>query len=175
MNLKTKAARLPNVAVFSRNHRHYLEEAACIGAENPECLITFRASKAWISAKVALERFGPREVYFVPIGAGTLVEYEAKLERVLLFPKQGTRETEEMLKYCPPSTRNEGLWEKFGEKVNTLYAISHCYKPASPFPFTALSKVSDDTRIDRNYGYSYALVYRYCRRCAESPCRCAKT
>ena len=91
----------------------------------------------------------------------------------MLHPEPNTKATEELLENCLPETRDEGLWEQYGEVVRTLYVISHCQKIASPFPYTALTKLSDGLRIDENYGYSYALVYEYCPKCESSPCRCS--
>jgi len=58
-------------------------------------------------------------------------------------------------------TRGEGLWEEYGETVRTLYAVSHCRVVESPFPFTALRKLSDNSRVHEGYGYSYALVHEH--------------
>jgi len=173
MSLQAKVAQAPNVAIFCRNHPKYLEHAAKIGAGTPENPITFRASTVWKSGEVAVNVHGPRKIYFVPVGGKGLVEYEATLEKVVLHPEPNTKATEELLENCLPETRDEGLWEQYGEVVRTLYVISHCQKIASPFPYTALTKLSDGLRIDENYGYSYALVYEYCPKCESSPCRCS--
>jgi len=173
MNLQTKVAQTPNVAIFCRNHSEYLEHAAKIGAETPERPITFRASTVWKSGEVAIDVHGPRKIYFVPVGGKGLVEYKATLEEVVLRPEPNTRAAEEILENCLPETRGEGLWEQYGEVVRTLYVISHCQKLTSPFPYTSLTKLSNGLRIDENYGYSYALIYEYCLKCESSPCRCS--
>lgn len=163
MSLQAKVAQASNAAIFCRNHPEYLERAVEIGAETPERLITFRASTVWKSGAVAVDVHGPRKIYFVPVGGKGLVEYEATLEKVVLHPAElNTEAREALLENCLPETFDEGLWEKYGSMVRTLYLISHCQKLASPFPYTVLTKLSDGLRIDENYGYSYALVYEYC-------------
>jgi hypothetical protein len=156
-DLRAKINEISNVAVFCRNHLKYLEKAA---EEDPEKPITFRSGTIWRSAEYVLKRYGSCKIYFVPIGKN-LVEYEATLREVLLNPKRGEAKTEELLRNCLEETHNEGLWEKYGEKVRTLYVIHGCRKIKSPFPFTALKKVSDDQNISKKYGYSYAIVYEY--------------
>jgi len=172
MTLQRRVGQTPKTALFCRNHREYLEHAAEIGAQNPEKPITFRASTTWKSAQIAVGVHGPRRIYLVPIGGQGLVEYQATLEEVELYPEPNTRVTQELLENCLPETRDEGLWEEYGETVRTLYVISHCRRLASPFPFTALTKLFDSKPIDRNYGYSYAICYEYCPRCESSPCGC---
>ena len=170
MSLEVKVAQTPNVAVFCRNHRPYLEEAA---KKPPEQLITFRASTVWKSGKAAVDAHGSRRIYFVPIGGERLVEYEATLEEVVLYPSPDAKATKALLENCLDSTREEGLWEQYGETVRTLYVISHCHRLTTPFPYTALTKLSNGLRIDENYGYSYSVVYEYCPKCESSPCRCS--
>lgn len=173
MSLQAKVARTPNVAIFCRNHPEYLEHAAKIGAETPGKPITFRASTVWKSGEVAVDVHGPRKIYFVPVGGTVLIEYEATLEKVVLHPEPSARATKELLENCLPETRDEGLWEQYGEAVRTLYVISHCRELATPFSYTALTKLSNGLRIDENYGYSYSVVYEYCSKCKKSPCRCS--
>lgn len=172
INPQVKAAKATNVAIFCRNHPKYLEEAARIGAKTPEKPITFRASTVWKSGEVAVDVHGPRKIYFVPVGGQELVQYEATLEQVELHPDPNTEATKKLLANCLDSTRNEGLWEQYGKTVRTLYVISHCQKVVSPFPYTMLTKLSDGLHIDKNYRYSYTLVYEYCPECGSSPCRC---
>ena len=62
--------------------------------------------------------------------------------------------------------------EKYDLVVRTLYVITHCRKLDIPFPYTALTKLSNEKKINTNYGYSYALVYEYCIKCGKSPCMC---
>jgi hypothetical protein len=98
-------------------------------------------------------------VYFAPIGGKGDIEYEATLHSVLLNPRPGQQEVENLLALCLDETKDEGLW---GEKVSTLYVIRQC-RPTGPFPMTALVKLSDDRPISERYGYSYSVVYEYTR------------
>ena len=173
MNLQVKVAKNSNVAIFCRNHPEYLERASKIGAETPEQPITFRARKVWKSGKAAIDIHGPRKIYFVPVGGGELVEYEAILDEVVLYPEFNTKATQALLENSLPETRGEGLWEQYGGKARTLYVISHCQQLAVPFPYTALTKVDNGLPVHKNYGYSYSVVYEYCSECKSSPCRCS--
>ncbi|MEA3339620.1 MAG: hypothetical protein U9R15_06610 [Chloroflexota bacterium] len=173
MSLQTKVTQTTNAAILCRKHPVYLEHAAQIGAETPAQPITFRTSEVWRSGQVAVDTHGPRVIYFTPAGE-RLVEYEALLEKVVLYPKPDTRATKELLKNCLPETRDQGLWEQYDEPVQTLYVISHCHRRlASSFPFTKLTKLSDGLPIDESYSAGYALVYEYCTKCKNSPCRCS--
>jgi hypothetical protein len=173
MDLQKKVARTSNVAVFCRNYPELLEHAAKIGAEIPEQLITFRANTVWKSAKAAVDVHGPRKIYFVPVEGQGLVQYEATLDKVVLYPDPSARETQELLNNCLPETREEGLWEQYSG-LRTLYVISHCRRLPVPFAYTLLRKLSDRLPISEGYGYSYSVVYEYCPECGGSPCRCAK-
>jgi hypothetical protein len=53
-------------------------------------------------------------------------------------------------------TKGEGLWEKYGKKVETLYEISGC-RQVRPFRQDELVK-HDGTRLNRHFKYSYAIV-----------------
>lgn len=155
---ENKICRTPRIAVFSRNHSKFLESAERVSSQHPERLITFRASTSWKSALLALKYRSSLPVYFVPVGQGKDVQYEATLHTVLLHPRAGDEETEKLLAFSLEETRHEGLWK--GE-VNTLYVIRQCRKLPKPFPMTALVKVSDDQPISERYGYSYSMVYEY--------------
>lgn len=159
MRLEAKAASTPAVAVFSRNHREYLDAAVKADPERP---ITFRAQRVWRAARAAVETYGPRKIYFVPIPGNKLVEYQALLEKVVLYPAQLDADTvNQLLANCLEKTRDEGLWEQYGEVVRTLYVISHCQKLASPFPQTALRKLSDEEPIAENYVRAYVVCYEH--------------
>lgn len=173
MNIQSKVIRTPNVAIFCRNHQKYLESAIKIEAETPGRPVTFRASTIWKSAEVALNAHGERKIYFVTIGGVESVEYEANLKKILLHPLINDKETIKLLNYCPPETIEEDLWEKFNLTVRTLYVISQCRKLDTPFPFTALTKLSDEKKIDVNFKYSYSIVYEYYPKCGKSPCDCS--
>jgi hypothetical protein len=161
MDLQTKVEQTPDVAVLCQNHRIYLEHAAKIGDREPGRTIAFRATDIWRSGQVALQAHGPRKIYLVPDDA-LEVEYEATLQRLLLNPAADDPQTKEFLRHCLPETQDQGLWEQYGDQVRTLYMISHCQWIASPFPFTALTKLSDGQRVGDNYNYGYVLVHEIC-------------
>ncbi len=170
MSLQADVTQVPNVAIFCQNHPVYLEHAAKIGAKAPAQPITFRTSALWKSGQAALEAHGPRKIYFAPKD-DPWIAYEATLEQVALHPEPNTPTTEALLANCLPETRDQGLWEQYGETVRTLYVISGCQKLPSPFAYTQLTKLSDGAPIDEGYSYGYVLVYEYCPRCEHSPCQ----
>lgn len=151
--------RTERVAVFARNHREYLDEALSRNMSRPERFTTFRSSKRWTGAHAVNAEHGTLRIFFAPVGGEKMVEHRAMLHQVHLDPDPDDPITQEVLACELESTREEGLWEKFGQKVQTLYVISHCECLDNPFPFTHLIKASDGTPISPNYGYSYSLVH----------------
>jgi hypothetical protein len=143
------------VAVFSRNHREYLDEATAVAKRDPSKRIVFRSRDGWATAGREVARVGPVAIYFSAAGAEGQVEYAAELCGVLRGPLKGSPETEKWLSQALPSTLAEGLWEP---PAATLYAIRNCRKLRHPFPMTRLIKVSDQKPISPNYGYSYSVV-----------------
>jgi hypothetical protein len=149
---------IPEIAVFTRNHRIYLDSAKEIGALNPKQSITFRAEKPWVSAASYLETRAPRRLYVVPIDGDGWVEFVADLHEIHLNPKIGELKTKELLTHVLPSTEDEGddgLWGK------TLYVIKNCRKLPRSFPQTELIKVSDRKPLSKDYKRSYSIVYAH--------------
>ena len=149
------------LAVFTRNHRKYLDEAAERNVADPVRPTAFRSGVRWVSARSANESVGPLRIYFAPIGGENKVEYQADLTHVHLDPKRGDTTADNILAWELDSTKGEGLWEKYGEKVRTLYVISRCERLETAFPATELVKTSDGKPISERYGYSYCLVYAH--------------
>jgi len=144
---------IPNdVAVFSRNHRHYLEEAATRDSSAP---IVFRAAARWATAEREISKLGALPIYLAAVGAAGQVEYAAALCGVLLDPVEGSSEAEKWLARVLSSTASEGLWD---QSVKTLYAMRACRMLKQPFPITRLVKLADGKPISADYGYSYAIV-----------------
>lgn len=146
------------IAVFARNHREYLQEAAARNLARPERFTTFRSAKKWAKVHAANVEHGTMKIYFAPVGGQQGVEYEAILHQVHLSPRMNDPITTEMLATELESTREEGLWEQYRKPVQTLYIISHCKQLADPFPISELIKVSDHKPISENFGYSYCVV-----------------
>jgi hypothetical protein len=92
------------------------------------------------------------------IGGAGEIEYEAELCDGQIEPRRGDPKTEALLTSVLKSTKDEGLWEKYGKTAETLYAIRACRRRARPFPITSLVKLSDGKPISADYGYSYAIV-----------------
>ena len=160
MSLKTKIEKHKNIAVFTRNHGKYIEEAVARNQVRPERFTTFRSSVKWTSAHLANSEYGTIPIYFAPVGSDNGVEYEALLHQIHLDPVAGQPDTTEVLALELESTRDEGLWEQYGSQVKTLYVISHCKRLEKPFPINNLIKLEDEKPISENYGYSYSIVFQ---------------
>ena len=151
---KTKLQK-SGAALFTRNHRGYIERAA----EQVDRLVTFRAARSWSSAKLALDELGaPLRVYLACNGGGPQVEYVADLVDVHLDPTEGDDHTERLLGLQLSETEGEGLWEEHGKRVKTLYVLRGCRRLETPFSITALVKLADGQPIAEDYRYSYSLV-----------------
>jgi hypothetical protein len=147
------------IAVFTRNHRRYLDKAVAISARNPTEMIVFRARTRWATALRELAAGGAMPIYMSRIGSEGMVEYVADLCDGELDPSPGDRRTETLLAQVLADTKEEGLWEEYGG-VGTLYAIRACRRLEEPFPITSLVKVSNGKPISADYGYSYSIVHR---------------
>jgi HNH endonuclease len=146
-------------AVFTRNHSQYLARAAEIHATTPGKGITFRSQQEWTTAYRAVQALGGIPAYFSVIDGEGMVEYEAKLVRVLVDPKPADPATKLLLEDCLEETSGEGLWEEYGQTLKTLYVVKACRKLQRPFLMTSLIKVGDDQPIHPDYSYSYSIVY----------------
>lgn len=151
---------MPEVAVFVRNHVHYLERACQISAEDPSRPVTFRSSKKWAAAKKALDEQVVVRAYLSPTGGDGQVTFSAMIKNIVLDPRKGDADTDRALANQLPETVNEDLWAQDDGPVKTLYEVSHCKRLSSPFPMTQLLKRSDGKPISENYGYSYVPVHR---------------
>lgn len=147
---------MTKIAVFARNHEHYLEKAAEITGYDPNKLVTFRSSKPWTTASDALKSQRVAKIYFSPKAA--LVMYEATLKEIILNPRKGDPATDAALENQLPETVNEQLWEPENGSVKTLYSIAACRKLPQPFQMTTLIKASDGKPISENYRYAYLPV-----------------
>jgi hypothetical protein len=90
-----------------------------------------------------------------------MVEYQAMIHHIKLNPSQKDPETRTLLGFSLKETMDEGLWEKEGISVNTLYTITHCCRLPVAFPMTELIKIADNQPISEDFGYSYSLVYEH--------------
>ncbi|MGD8726800.1 MAG: HNH endonuclease [Gemmatimonadales bacterium] len=149
-----KSARPTLPAVFTRNHRGYLEEAARIGTRTPARLITFRSEVIWRRASDLLGLYGALPIYFAVIGEAHSIRYAATLKALDLHPQESREATRQLLAYSLKATKQERVWTP-GE--GTLYAIAGC-KAIRPFSLSRLRKLSDGNPVDSRYRYSYALV-----------------
>lgn len=94
-------------------------------------------------------------MYFSTVGGKGIVEYKATLHTLLIEPRAGDPETEELLRFELPETEGEGLWGEYGSNVHTLYVVTNCHLVDQTFPLTELIKVSDDEPISADYSYGY--------------------
>jgi hypothetical protein len=139
-------------AVFSRNHKSYLDEASRRGRDE---WTTFRSNVRWVTAGNAVKANGSCKIYFAAIDGDGTVNYEAELVHVQLDPRTSSAETRRLLLKALKSTTKEKLWDN---GVRTLYVIANCKRLDKPFSQTKLRKVNDNKPLDKNYIRSYALV-----------------
>jgi len=150
-----------DLAVFTRNHRRYLQEATELSRQDPGKKILFRARSKWAAAYSYIAEKGPTEIYMSAVGGNGKVEYAATLCEIMLDPSSTQPRAQELLSLSLESTKEEGLWEQGGKPVKTLYVISNCRELTTPFPMTDLVKINDNKPIKDNFGYSYCLVHKH--------------
>jgi hypothetical protein len=144
-----------NCGVFSRNHEKYLKYAVEQGELDPRRLVTFRSSAKWATAERLLHDSNELPIYFAVVDQGSEVQFKAWLREIVLQPGAGDPASERLLQAAPPDTEGERLWSG---KVETLYAISGCYRLEKPFPISVLRKLTNNEPIAEDFKYSYALV-----------------
>lgn len=159
-----RAREFQTLAVFARNHPHYLAKACKLELSDPGHQITFRSRQKWATAACAVDLHGPVPLYFATIGGRPLVTHEALLEYVALNPRADTKEVAELLRHELPGgsgvgTQGEALWDVHGNRARTLYVISGC-RAIPPFAMSDLRRWKEVRRLSQNYRYSYALVVR---------------
>ena len=156
MQIRPQVKSVLDVAVFTRNHPEYLEEASKIGKSDPNRHIAFRAVTRWVSAAKYLRQRSPMPLYISSIGASGVVDFVADLIGISLDPSIGEPQTDQWLEMCLKSTKKEGLWD--GE-VGTLYMIANCRPIPRPFAIQELVKVSNNEKLSANYERSYSVVF----------------
>jgi len=140
-------------AIFSRNHKSYLEEAS---RRKRDEWTTFRSNVRWVTARNAVKANGPCKIYFAAIDDDGMVNYEAELVHVQIDPRASSAETRRLLLKTLKSTTKEKLWDN---AVRTLYVIANCKRLDKSLPQTKLRKLNDNSPLDKNYIRSYALVH----------------
>ena len=146
-------------AVFTRNHRKYLAQTAEKQATEPDRGITFRSATRWAKAHKAVSELGSIPIYLGVIDGAPLVEYEARLTKVVLVEDADDQEIDKLLCLSLEETSAEGLWENGKAKVETLYQIENCRILSRPFPMTDLIRVDGGAPIHHNYTRAYCIVY----------------
>jgi hypothetical protein len=154
MEMMSTTDRTVTPAVFTRNHRPYLEKAANIGRSQPSTLVTFRSEVVWRKASELLALYGSLPIYIAVIDEGSAAQYAAILRKLDLNPRESRSSTRALLKAVLKPTRGERVWSP-GE--GTLYAISAC-RSLRPTRISRLRKLADGTPLSSDYRYSYALV-----------------
>jgi hypothetical protein len=156
MTDSTRIKPVSDLAVFSRNHAHYLEAAS---KRKRGVRTTFRSRVRWVTAADAIADFGTRSIYFVSVDGGRKVDYQADLVQVQLGPKKGNALTLRLLEHELSATK-KGKEELWGSSVKTLYVIENCRRlRSSSFSQTRLRKIGDGIKIHRDYRRSYAIVH----------------
>ncbi len=146
------------IGVFTRNHSVHLEEAFAEAQIDHARMFTFRARKKWKSALAALEAGAVVDVYFATVSGDGMIEFVGDLVDVVIDPQRGDERTEELLGWTTASTREEGLWEKEGKAVQSLYVVRNLRRPSLPLHMTSLIGVRKGEPIDQDYKYSYSIT-----------------
>lgn len=145
------------LAVFAKNHRRHLDEAAQASQRDPASKRTFRSRKRWVTAARVVAQHGPIPIYFAVVDSEPIIEFEADLIDVYVDPDQTDPRAKELLRYSGDTTRDEGLWK---DSVKTLYLISRCKKVTTGFPQSQLLKFEGGEPLAANYRRPYARVRR---------------
>ena len=88
---------MKQIAVFTRNHSQWLEEAVRISKHNPNATITFRA-RSEMGYRLARDSCGRMlPIYIAAVGSEGIVEYVAELCDGQLDPRRGNAKTEALL------------------------------------------------------------------------------
>src|SRR5215469_7078023 len=109
------------IAVFTRNHKQYMEAAAEISRRDPNATVVFRASRKWATAVRELRVAASIPVYISVVGGEGTVEYAAELCDGELDPQLGQARTQALLAQTLDATKAEGLWGNDHAPVRTLY------------------------------------------------------
>jgi hypothetical protein len=145
------------LAVFTRNHEHHLQEASQATSSDHTALRTFRSRKRWVTAAQIVAKHGPIPIYFAVVDSGPTVEYEGELVDVQLDPSPSDPKTQKLLKHSGETTKPEGLWK---ETAGTLYLVRGCRKLGEAFPQASLLKFRGGVPLESTYTRAYALVRR---------------
>ena len=121
--MRTTSRSSGGLAIFSRNHRKYLDAAIRVSPDKKR--VTFRAETRWVSAARALRTSDSVPVYFAVVGGPARVEYAASLSEVLLDPRKGAARTQAALSNSLQLTRGEGLWETSRTKGRVRTLLHH--------------------------------------------------
>lgn len=139
-----------DLAVLTRNYRVYLDQAVQDGGS-----VTFCSNMRWTSAYAALTAGKPVTVYIVPEDGSGQVEYEGKIETILLAPFTDPVTVENLLAKSMDAAARAGIESG---SIETIYSIVGLHKLAEPFPQTKLLKLSDGKPVSENYIRGYCLV-----------------
>ena len=142
-----------DVAVFTRNWQHYLEQARALSQRNHRRIIVFRSRSKWATAHREIPAGGSLPVYIAVNRGPGVAKYQAELCDVLIKPGRKNPRTRALLASVLKKTRHEDLWEKTKKgPVKTLYAIRACRRLPRPSPITSLVKLSDGKPISETVG-----------------------
>lgn len=139
-----------DLAVLTRNYRVYLDQAIQVGGP-----VTFCSNMRWTSAYAVLTAGRPVIVYIVPEGGTGQVEYEGRIETILLVPFTDSVTLENLLVKSMDAAARAGLESG---SIETIYSIVGLRKLTEPFPQTKLLKISDGKPVSEKYIRSYCLV-----------------
>jgi hypothetical protein len=135
-------------AVFTRNHKTYLDEAC--KREEPTA---FQSKKKWSGAEGWLKKQKTLKVYIAPVGEvgePPKVRYEGTITKIALV--DSAPEAAKKLLAARDETNERRVWGK------TVYLLSDCCEIIPAISLSALRKAKDGTRLSDDYKYSYSIV-----------------
>jgi hypothetical protein len=144
------------IAVFTRNHRCYLEEACNVSRVDASRSITFRSNTKWASIATEIAKGHVVPIYVAAIEGKGLIQWTADLIELDLEPDDSRPETRRLLGYALGSTKKEGVWS-LGK--GTLYAASNYRALKEPFAMTRLVKYFNSKPLSSEFNYSYSIVH----------------
>lgn len=146
----------PDIAVYTKNFRQYLERAETIQKSAPGTPVTFKSSKKWASVSRILEYRESIVVYFAVSSEDELIRFQGRIRKVDIDPDLSNDNTIRLLAH-QINNKEDKLWDG---KVETLYMAVDIQAVENPFSRHLLERI-DGGFLSKDYKYNYAIVKEY--------------
>ena len=141
---------MADIAILSKNYEVHL-----VAASKKDGPVTFYSNRPWAKASAKLSQQGTMRIYFTAGGDSNLVEYEGTITQILLNPRAGAPETNDMLADCLDNGAKEDIEEN---TLKTLYRVEGLKKLTNPFSQIELFKAKDGKPVSEKYDRGYCIV-----------------